>query len=144
MKRIDTNLIRNISLYLILDIICVGIGMGVPIFCILLGFPLGWGIVNEFIGSEKTLKEASRQILKWSFLASFFTFLQMLVIWGRIIPEFFNSSFDYKNFGHPFILYDPKISLIGWLILMIIISPFLQLLATIFTSFIFLAKEEKE
>ncbi len=30
------------------------------------------------------------------------------------------------------ILYDPKASVIGWLVLMIFIAPFLQLLATVF------------
>ncbi len=31
-------------LYAALDVICVGAGMGVPIFCILLGLPVGWWI----------------------------------------------------------------------------------------------------
>ncbi len=29
------------ALYIIIDIVCVGAGMGVPIFCLLLGFPVG-------------------------------------------------------------------------------------------------------
>ena len=41
---------------------------------------------------------------------------------------------DFANFGIPMILYDPKISFVGWLILMIFISPFLQLLTTLFSS----------
>ena len=54
---------------------------------------------------------------------------------GRMIPMLFDPSSDFENFRHPFILYDPKISFIGWLILMIIISPFLQLLATVYDNF---------
>lgn len=54
----------------------------------------------------------------------------------------FDPSADFSNFGHPFILYDPKISFIGWQILMMIISPFLQLLATIFGAFITLMRIE--
>ena len=37
--------------------------------------------------------------------------------------------------GIPLILYDPRWSFIGWMVLMIIISPFLQLLTIIFASF---------
>jgi hypothetical protein len=66
----------------------------------------------------------------------------MAVIWGTGVLMFFNSSADVKDFGHPFILYDPKASFIGWLILMILISPFLQLLTTIFASFVTLMKIE--
>jgi hypothetical protein len=33
------------------------------------------------------------------------------------------------------ILYDPKASFIGWLVPMIFISPFLQLLTTVFGSY---------
>lgn len=110
--------------------------MGIPVFCILLGFPLGWYIAKRICISTEYSYLMFYKILKLSFLASVFTFLQMIVIWGRTIPMFFDPKSDFKNFGHPFILYDPKISFIGWLILMIFISPFLQLLTTIFASFI--------
>jgi len=36
------------------------------------------------------------------------------------------------NFGIPLILYEPRASFIVWLILMIVISPFLQFLMTLF------------
>jgi hypothetical protein len=71
---------------------------------------------------------------KYALLAASFTFLMMIVIWGRMIPMLFDPSTDFENFGHPNNLYDPKISFVGWLILMIIISPFLQLLATIYDN----------
>jgi hypothetical protein len=47
---------------------------------------------------------------------------------------------DLANFGIPLILYDPKMSFIGWLILMIVISPFLQLMSAVFTAFITLMR----
>ena len=31
-----------LGIYVFVDIICIGMGMGVPFFCILLGLPLGW------------------------------------------------------------------------------------------------------
>jgi hypothetical protein len=52
----------------------------------------------------------------------------------------FDPMSDFQNLGHPFIFHDPKISFIGWSIPMIFISPLLQLLAIIFTSFITLTR----
>ncbi len=41
---------------------------------------------------------------------------------------------DLANFGIPPILYEPRASFIGWLVLMIAISPVLQLLTTLLGS----------
>lgn len=127
-------------LYIVIDMICAGAGMGVPIFSILLGFPLGWYIVTRISTSMENTHLMYYKIFKLSFLASTFTFLLIVVIWGRTILMLFDPMSDFQNFGHPFMLYDPKISFIGWLILMIFLSPFLQLLTTIFASFITLMK----
>jgi len=141
-KLIELNPKIVVTAYILIDVICAGAGMGVPIFCILLGFPLGWYIASRIFISTGYSPVTNSRILKLSFIAASFTFLLMLAIWGRPILFLFDSSYDYQNFGHPFILYDPKISFIGWLILMIIISPFLQLLTTIFASFITLTKRK--
>ena len=69
-------------LYVLVDLICVGAGMGVPIFCILLGLPLGWYITRRFSVSEGHSRLLYAQILKSSILAAAFTFLSMAVIWG--------------------------------------------------------------
>ncbi len=128
--------LKPLIMYLLADIICAGAGMGVPIFCILLGFPLGWLLTKGIISPTANLAPSLRKLLKLSLLSSVVTFLLMILIWGSAILLLFDNSSDFQNFGHPMILYDPKISFIGWLILMIIISPFLQLLTTIFASFI--------
>jgi hypothetical protein len=133
-----------VILYMVIDIICMGAGMGVPIFCILLGFPFGWYIVKRISTSTEDSHLTYYKIFKLSLLASAFTFLLMVVIWGRTIPMLFDPKSDFQNFGHPFILYDPKISFIGWSILMIFLSPFLQLLTTIFASFITLMRNEEK
>jgi len=133
-----------VIIYIFIDIICVGAGMGVPIFCILLGFPLGWYVAKRISISTQHSHLMYYKILKLSLLASVFTFLLMIVIWGGTIPMLLNPMSDFQNFGHPFILYDPKISFIGWLILMIFISPFLQLLTTIFASYITLMRMGKK
>ncbi|MDD5014958.1 MAG: hypothetical protein PHW73_07640, partial [Atribacterota bacterium] len=70
-----------IILYILIEIICVGMGMGVPIFCILFGFPFGWYIVRRICTSMEYSYLILYQILKLSFLASVFTFLLMIVIW---------------------------------------------------------------
>jgi hypothetical protein len=143
-KLLKLNIKTVVILYILIDIICVGAGMGVPIFCILFGFPLGWYITQRVSASTQQLHQKYYKIFKFSLLASIFTFILMLVIWGRTIPKFFDPSYDFENFGHPFILYDPKLSFIGFSILMIIISPFLQLLTTIFAVFITLIRNEKK
>ncbi|MFW9878117.1 MAG: hypothetical protein ACFFG0_33980 [Candidatus Thorarchaeota archaeon] len=145
-KLIRLNAKTAIILYLLIDTICVGGGMGVPIFCILLGFPLGWYIAKRIIVSTKNSHLINHRIFKLAFWTSAFTFLQMIIIWGiwgRMIPMLFNPMSDFKNFGMPLILFNPKASFIGWFILMIFISPFLQLLTTIFAAFMTLIIKNK-
>lgn len=135
---IDTKI--AVTLYIVVDIICEGAGMGVPIFCIFLGFPLGWYIVERISVSTEHSHLMYYKIFRLSLFAFLFTFLLMPVIGGRTIPMLFDPKSDFQNFGYPIILYDPKISFIGWSILMIFLSPFLQLLTTIFAAFIILMK----
>jgi prolipoprotein diacylglyceryltransferase len=118
--------------------------MGVPIFCILLGFPTGWYIAKREYRKYKYSDILLQKILSTSALTSAFTFLLTVIIWGRMVLMLFDPIYDFNNFGHPFILYDPKSSFIGWMFLMIFISPFLQLLTTIFASYITLIKLGKE
>jgi hypothetical protein len=58
----------------------------------------------------------------------------MLLLWGWSAKMLFSSEAEIINFGIPQILYKPRMSLFGWLVLMIIISPFLQLLTTVFAG----------
>ena len=141
-KLIELKTKMVIILYILSDIICAGAGMGVPIFCILLGFPLGWYITKRVTASTEQLYRKYYKIFKFSLFATIFTFIVMLIVWGGAILINIDSSSDIQNFGHPYILYDPETSFIGWLILMIIISPFLQLLTTIFGAFITLMRSE--
>ncbi len=132
-------------IFVILDIFCVGLGMGVPIFCILFGFPIGWYSVKRVIinSNSKDVNFILKKTLHYVLVTSVFTFFAMSILWGRTIPMVFDPNTDFMNFGIPLILYDPKISFIGWLFLMIVISPFLQLLTTIFASYLTLLKWSK-
>jgi len=58
----------------------------------------------------------------------------MVIIWVPISTMLINPTADFAHFGIPMILYDPKLSFIGWIILMVFISPFLQLLTTVFAA----------
>ena len=88
-----------------------GAGMSVPIFCILLEFPIGWYITKRKSISTEHSHLIYHKILKLSLLILAFTFLQMIVIWGRTIPILSNPASNFENFGYPFILFDPKLSL---------------------------------
>jgi hypothetical protein len=123
-------------LFLVLDTICVGMGMGVPILCILFGFAVGWYIVRNITSKISRTGEVFRKVLLYAVITSSYTFIVMAFIWGRCISWFFNPTADYAHFGMPMILYEPKASFAGWLLLMIFVSPFLQLLSTVFGSYL--------
>jgi hypothetical protein len=124
------------AVYIVVDVICVGMGMGVPIFCIGLGFLVGWYIAARAMRSTSNLGDALGRIFVQAVLTSAVTFVLMAVLWGSVAPMLFDPAADFVNFGIPMILYDPKASFIGWLVLMIFISPFLQLLTTLFSSYL--------
>jgi len=136
------NLGRNKAfiIYVLVDLFCVGLGMGVPIFCIFLGFPVGWYLTKRIYTPDLDLRCVLSRIFKYAFISSAVTMLLMVLIWGSLIPMIWDPKADLANFGIPLILYDPKMSFIGWLILMIVISPFLQLMSAVFTAFITLMR----
>jgi hypothetical protein len=121
-------------IFVALDIICMGMGMGVPFFNILFGFLVGWYLVKWISIGTSEVKDILKQILIYSCIAAGVTFLGMLLIWGWSIKLLFGPDADIANFGIPQILFKPRASLIGWLVLMIVISPFLQLLTIVLAS----------
>ncbi|MFC2159942.1 hypothetical protein ACFLQS_04420 [Actinomycetota bacterium] len=125
-------------------IILSGIGMGVPILNILFGFLVGWYSTRRVQILYSDHKKVLLKIFIYSLFCAGITFIIMLAIWGSTIPMLFGSTADLANFGHPMILFDPRASFIGWLILMIIISPILQLMASIFSAFITLMRSREE
>lgn len=121
-------------IYIVLDTLLAGAGMGVPFFCILSGFPVGWYVVRRLTSQKQNINNILRSTLKYAAFTSFITLLWMLIIWGPISAMLWNPAANFADFGIPLILYDPKLSFIGWIILMIFISPFLQLITTVFAS----------
>ncbi|MGZ7096005.1 MAG: hypothetical protein ACXVHU_05985 [Methanobacterium sp.] len=130
--------------YILLDTIFVGLGMGVPFFCILFGFPVGWYLSKRLTLSKRSSNQILSKILKYGLFTGMVTFILMIIIWIPFSSMLLDPNANFRNFGIPMILYDPKMSFIGWMILMVIISPFLQLLTTIFASNVTLWKISKK
>ena len=123
--------------YIVIDLLCVGMGMGVPFFNILLGFPLGWFLVRKLVSDKVEIFETLRKIFNYSLLTSAFTFLVMAALWlPTSLTYLFDPTKDIANFGEPQLLFTPVASFFGWLVLMVLISPFLQLLTTIFAAYL--------
>jgi hypothetical protein len=140
------NLSKALILFVILDVLCMGAGMGVPVFNIMLGFVVGWYIARRITLDTREFKLILQHLLVYSCVTACVTFLGMVLIWGWSILILFDSQTELVNFGIPMILYEPRASFIGWLCLMIVISPFLQLLTTVFAGHLTLlsiSKKEK-
>jgi hypothetical protein len=134
--------------YVALDVVAAGMGMGVPIFCILLGFPAGWYAMR--VAAARLERERGpadvpppggvsvallRQVSVYALVASGVTLFGMAVLWGAWgLAVLFDPATDYGRLGMPLLLFEPKASFIGWLVLMIVVSPVLQLLAMVFGS----------
>lgn len=68
----------------------------------------------------------------YAIITSAFTVLLMAIIWLPAVLMLSDPTADLANYAIPMILYEPLASFIGWLVLMILISPFLQMLMTLF------------
>ncbi|MGD0707059.1 MAG: hypothetical protein ABSA51_01250 [Anaerolineaceae bacterium] len=135
MKRIlSRKFLLPTVLFCIFDLLAIGAGMGVPVFPILFGFVVGWVAPPIILSDILDLRRSLKACFSLAGLTACFTFLVMVLIWGSFSSMLLNPSADFANFGIPMILYDPKASFIGWLVLMIFISPALQALTTVFSS----------
>ncbi len=123
-------------LFILVDIICVGMGMGVPFFCILLGIPTGWFLVLYVTTRTTDVREILWRVLINAAIAAGITLVGMLIIWVPFSTLLFKPGSDLSSVGMPLILYQPRASLIGWLALMIIVSPVMQLLTSLFGAYL--------
>jgi len=125
-----------LALFILIDVICVGMGMGVPFFCILLGIPVGWFLVLYVTARTNNVREVLWKVLIYAAIAAGITIVGMLIIWIPFGALLFEPGNDLSTAGVPLILYQPRASLIGWLALMIIVSPVMQLLTTLFGAYL--------
>ncbi len=122
----------GLGAYILCDALCVGMGMGVPIFCILLGLPLGWLVVQRILPRDMPLARALGRVLAYAALAAAITLVGMALLWLPFARVLFIPGYDLVETGIPMILYEPRASTIGWVVLMVVISPFLQMLTALF------------
>jgi hypothetical protein len=126
----------QLLIFVLLDTLLVGMGMGLPIFCILFGFVLGWFLVKCTTFTFEDAPQVLRKVLQDALVTSGVTLVGMLILWGSFARYLFNPGMDLVKTGIPMILYEPRASLIGWIVLMILISPFLQLLTTLSAAYL--------
>jgi len=112
------------------NVFFIGLGMGVPVFAILWGIPVGWRLARRR-GIVELTGDAARMIARASTGLAGVTFLVMLALWGPMVPVALDPAVDATEFGIPLMLYTSRASAIGWVVLMIVISPVLQYMAMV-------------
>jgi len=105
-----------------------------PFFTILLGFPVGLLIPTIIVDSPELSPNLLKSILRVSFIAGSVSFTILAILWLPSLSWLFDPARDLSNYGIPMILYTPFASFIGWIVLMVVISPFLQFLMAVFGS----------
>ena len=130
--------------YIPICIVATGIGMGVPIFNILLGIPVGF-YLSKIVSSRSnnSFTDIISSSLKFSTSTAFITFLLMAIIWLPTTTILINPDIDIENFGIPMIMFNPLPSFFAWIILMVFISPALQFLLTFFVIQLILYNKNK-
>jgi len=123
-------------IFIVLDILSTGLGMGVPFFNIIFGLPVGWYLSRRYKVETQTPAVFLSSVTRAAVLTSAITAGLMLLIWSRMIPMLIGTDTELANFGIPMFLFEPRASFIGWIVLMILISPFLQFIMTLFGSWL--------
>ena len=125
-----------LAVLLAINLVLAGAGMAVPIFNIAFGFLVGLLVVRKVSSRGGSRDDTARMAWLIGLILAASTFVIMAAIW---IPQgwvLLSPHADLSKLGIPQILYSPRASLIGWLTLMIVISPFLQLMSVGFSVFI--------
>jgi hypothetical protein len=125
-----------IGMLALVELLTVGMGMGVPFFTIVAGFLVGWYVAMRHLASEGVSPAMLRTSLRDVSLAPAMTLVLMLAIWGPKFALLNNPSFDAAKWGIPLVLYTSTASFWGWQALMIVISPLLQLAAAVFAVYV--------
>lgn len=122
--------------YVLLDALLAAAGLGVPSFCIMLGIGVGWfgALRAEFFLRE--IGPAMQRVMRYAAITSGVTFLLMVVAWWRYVPPLLDPVIDPGSMGVPLILYDPRLSLIGWLFGMFLVGPLAQFLVTLAGAYV--------
>lgn len=119
----------------LLDVFLIGIGMGVPVFAILLGFGVGWWVARRPAPAaavpDDPVRSRARALVSAAAALAAVSFCVLLAVWGPTLGNAFDPRFDAADWGLPLILYTSQASTLGWYALMLVISPLLQLMAVL-------------
>jgi len=117
----------------LLDVFLIGLGAGVPVLAILFGLGVGWWAARSALAGSPPEADIPREALRalaFSALAlAAVSFLVLLVLWGPAALTAFDPAVSASEWGIPLILYSSGASKIGWLVLMLVVSPVLQFMA---------------
>jgi hypothetical protein len=122
--------------YAVMDLLLAGLGLGTPVFCIVFGFGVGWFGAMRAWFFFADMRRAMTRALRYAFLTSAVTMVLMAAIWARLVPIVLNERVNPGAMGLPLNLYDTRWSLVGWLLLMVFTGPAVQVLMTVFGSYV--------
>lgn len=122
--------------YSVMNLLLAGLGLGTPVFCIVFGFGVGWFCARRAEFFVPTVQGAMKRALRYAFLTSTVTGVLMAAIWARLVPILLNPRVNPGSLGLPLNLYDTRWSLAGWIVLMVFTGPAVQVLMTVFGSYL--------
>lgn len=125
--------------YAMLDVLMAAAGMGVPVFCILLAVPVGAFCAARAEYFLKDIGPAMRRVLRYSLITSGVTLVVMTGFWWWLLPYLPRNGPDVHRLAIPLILYEPKLSLIGWVVLMLMVAPAAQFVVMLASAFVVFA-----
>lgn len=134
---------RALIVTVVLEIVTVGAGMGVPLFAILLGFAIGWWLGRRVLREHAPDARALRGLLSAAVVPTLFTLGLMVVIWLPQIRLLYEWNFDVRKWGIPLLLFEPVPSFWAWMALMVVISPVLQWMAVVVGGVLRMAGQAK-
>lgn len=119
----------------LLDVFLIGLGMGVPVLAILFGLGVGWWFVGRPPAApaieDDPVRIRARGLLTAAGALAAASLVVLLVVWGSSIGLAFDPDVEAAEWGIPLILYTSQASKIGWLLLMVVVSPALQFMAVV-------------
>lgn len=119
----------------LLDVFSIGLGMGVPVLAIPFGLGVGWWFVGRPVPAsvveDDPVRIRTRGLVTAAAALAAVSLVVLLVVWGMSIGIAFDPDMTASEWGIPLILYTSQASKIGWLLLMLVVSPALQFMAVV-------------
>lgn len=104
------------------NVFLIGAGMGVPVFAVLYGLPVGWWLGTRLATGPDVQAALRSLVLSGAGLAGA-SLLVLTFVWGPHVHLAFDPQVDAVAFGIPLILYGSQASMAAWFVLMLVIAP---------------------